>query len=129
TFVESLKATRNKVSKEIGALIGQKKTTEAESKKKETRDLGERIAAVDKEAAKAEAARDSLMLGLPNLPHESVPIGKSAEENTVMREWGEKANFAFKAEPHVELCERLRLIDFERAAKISGSGFVLYTNW
>ncbi len=127
--VETLKATRTKVSKEIGALMGQKKAAEAESKKSETRDLGVRIASLDTQVAEAEEARNKLMLGLPNLPHESVPIGKSAEENKVVRVEGEKAKFSFKARSHVELCERLKLIDFERAAKISGSGFVLYTNW
>ena len=127
--VEALKATRNKVSKEIGALMGQKKTAEAESKKTETRELGERISSLDKQAAEAETARDALMLGLPNLPHESVPSGKSAEENKVVREGGEKGKFSFKARSHVELCEKLGLVDFERGAKISGSGFVLYKNW
>ena len=69
------------------------------------------------------------MLRLPNLPHESVPVGKSAEDNPVVRVHGEKPAFAFKPKSHVELCESLRLVDFTRAAKLSGSGFVLYTNW
>jgi len=127
--VETLKAQRNRVSKEIGALMGQKKIEEAEGKKKETRDLGDRIGALDKQAAEAEAARDAAMLALPNLPHESVPAGKSAEDNPVVRTHGEKPNFSFKPKSHVELCESLKLIDFVRAAKLSGSGFLLYTNW
>src|SRR6516225_8368733 len=65
--VETLKAQRNRVSKEIGALMGQKKQTEAEAKKAETRDLGNKIAALDKDAAQMETARDALMLQLPNL--------------------------------------------------------------
>ncbi len=127
--VESLKAGRNRVSKEIGALMAQKKTAEAEAKKTETRELGDKIAALDKQAVEAEASRDTLMLQLPNLPHESVKIGKSAEENPVVRVHGEKANFAFKPKSHVELCESLKLVDFARATKLSGSGFLLYTNW
>jgi seryl-tRNA synthetase len=127
--VEGLKAQRNRVSKEIGALMGQKKTAEAEAKKAETRELGDRIAALDKEASSAEAQRDEVLLRLPNLPHESVAIGKTAEDNPVMRTWGGKAAFAFKAKSHVELCESLKLVDFARGAKISGSGFLLYTNW
>jgi seryl-tRNA synthetase len=127
--VEGLKAQRNRVSKEIGALMGQKKTAEAEEKKKETRDLGDKIADLDKQAAAAEARRDELLLRLPNLPHESVAIGKSPEDNPVMRVWGEKAAFAFKPKSHVELCESLKLVDFARGAKLSGSGFLLYTNW
>ena len=69
------------------------------------------------------------MLHLPNLPHESVPVGKSAEDNPDIRAHGEKAAFSFKPKTHVELCESLKLVDFARAAKLSGSGFLLYTNW
>jgi seryl-tRNA synthetase len=127
--VESLKAQRNRVSKEIGALMGQKKTAEAEAKKAETKNLGDKIAALDKQAAGTDAARNDLMLQLPNLPHESVKIGKSAEDNPVIRTVGEKAAFTFKPKSHVELCESLKLVDFARAAKLSGSGFLLYTNW
>jgi seryl-tRNA synthetase len=127
--VETLKSLRNRVSKEIGALMGQKKLAEAEAKKAETKDLGEKIAALDKSAAEAEAARDALMLQLPNLPHESVAIGKTAEDNPEVRVHGAKADYAFKPKSHVELCESLKLVDFARAAKLSGSGFLLYTNW
>ena len=127
--VETLKSQRNRVSKEIGALMAQKKADEAEARKKETKDLGDRIASLDKQAAEAETARDRLMLTLPNLPHESVPQGKSAEDNQVVRVFGEKPSFSFQPKAHVEVCERLKLIDFERAAKLSGSGFVLYTHW
>jgi seryl-tRNA synthetase len=129
TEVEELKALRNRVSKEIGALMGQKKFEEAEAKKKETRELGDRVAALDKEAAQADDARSQVMLTLPNLPHVSVPPGKSAEDNPVIRTFGQKPEFAFKPKSHVELCECLKLVDFGRAARISGSGFLLYTNW
>ena len=127
--VEMLKAERNRFSKEIGALMGQKKTAEAGTKKAETKNLGDKITALDKQAAETEAARNALMLQLPNLPHESVAVGKSAEDNPVIRIVGEKATFAFKTKSHVELCESLKLVDFVRAAKLSGSGFLLYTNW
>src|SRR5262245_44079304 len=114
---ESLKAVRNRASKEIGALMGQKKIQEAEAKKKETKDLGDRISELDNQAAQVNEARDKLMLGLPNLPHETVPAGKSAEDNPIIRTHGQKPEFSFKPLSHVELCQRLRLIDFERAAK------------
>jgi len=127
--VESLKAQRNRASKEIGALMGQKKVEEADAKKKETRDLGDKIAQLDKEASEADTALHQLMLRLPNLPHESVPIGKSAEDNPVVRTHGDKPVFNFKPRSHVELCENLKLVDFARAAKLSGSGFLLYTGW
>ena len=127
--VEALKSQRNRASKEIGALMGQKKTAEAEAKKTEMRELGDKIAALDKQAAESESARDQFMLRLPNLPHESVPVGKTAEDNPVLRVSGEKTNFVFKPKSHVELCESLKLVDFARGAKLSGSGFLLYTNW
>jgi seryl-tRNA synthetase len=127
--VEALKATRNRVSKEIGGLMGQKRLAEAEAKKAETKDLGDKISALDAEAKSVEAKRDELMLSLPNLPHESVAVGKSAEDNPVVRVHGEKPAFAFKPKSHVELCESLKLVDFARGAKLSGSGFLLYTNW
>lgn len=127
--VESLKALRNRVSKEIGALMGQKKLAEAEAKKAETRDLGDRIAKLDQEAKQAEATRDQVMLRLPNLPHECVPAGKSSEDNPVVRTFGQKPDFDFKPLAHTEICEKLHLVDFERATKIAGSGFILYTNW
>jgi seryl-tRNA synthetase len=127
--VETLKATRNRVSKEIGALMGQKKLAEAEAKKTETKDLGDKITALDAQAKSAETMRDELMLRLPNLPHESVALGTSAADNPEIRVFGKKAEFAFPPKSHVELCESLKLIDFARAAKLSGSGFLLYTNW
>jgi seryl-tRNA synthetase len=127
--VELLKAERNRVSKEIGALMGQKKFEEAEAKKKETKDFGDRIAVLDREVAEAEAAREALLLSLPNLPHARVVLGKSAADNPVVRTWSEPAKFSFKPKPHVELCESLKLVDFARGAKLSGSGFLLYTNW
>ena len=127
--VETLKSQRNRTSKEIGALMGQKKTAEAEAKKAETRELGDKIAALDKQTAESDTARHDLMLRLPNLPHESVPIGKTAADNPEIRLCGEKPKFSFKPKSHVELCESLKLVDFARGAKLSGSGFLLYTNW
>ena len=127
--VEQLKATRNRVSKEIGALMAQKKSGDAEAKKNETRQIGERIAELDRQTAQLEERRETLLLQLPNLPHEKVKEGRSAEDNLEMRTWGRKAQFDFKPKTHVELCESLKLVDFARAAKLSGSGFLLYTNW
>jgi seryl-tRNA synthetase len=127
--VEALKADRNRVSKEIGALMGQKKLAEAETRKQQTREIGERISGLDKQVAELEATRDAIMLRLPNLPHESVVQGSSAADNPVIRVWGQKSEFAFKPKSHLELCEQLKLVDFARGAKLSGSGFLLYTNW
>lgn len=125
--VDSLRAKRNQLSKEIGALLAQNKAIEAESKKLETRQIGTRIGELEKQIAEIEVARRHVMLRLPNLPHESVKVGKSAEDNLVVRTYGNKPHFDFNPRTHVELCERLKLVDFARGAKLSGSGFVLFT--
>ncbi len=127
--VEQLKARRNSVSKEIGALMAQKQMSEAEARKAEVRTIGDRITALDQSVAEAAAARDALLLTIPNLPHSSVAVGRTAEENPEIRRWGAPATFGFKPRNHVELCERLRLVDFARGTKLSGSGFLLYTGW
>ncbi|MCC6234781.1 MAG: serine--tRNA ligase [Verrucomicrobiales bacterium] len=127
--VEGLKARRNAASKEIGALMGQKKLTEAEARKGEVREIGDRITALDRQRAELEARRDEILLQLPNLPHASVALGRTAEENPVIRTWGTPVQHPFKPKSHVELCEKLRLVDFARGAKLSGSGFLLYTGW
>ena len=129
TEVESLKSQRNRVSKEIGALMGQQKVAEAEAKKAETRSIGDKITNLDKSVAEVETARDEILLRIPNLPHDSVAFGKSAEDNPEVRTWGEKNNFEAPPKNHVELCEKLKMIDFARGAKLSGSGFLLYTHW
>ena len=88
TEVETLKAERNKISKQIGALMGQRKLEEAETMKAQTRDMGEKIAALDKAVAEIEQAREQVMLRFPNLPHPSVAVGKNAEDNPMVRTWG-----------------------------------------
>ena len=127
--VEQLKALRNRVSKDIGALIGQKKIEEAEAKKAETRTIGDQISGLDAEVAEAEAKRDEILLQIPNIPSERVKVGKTAEDNPEVRRWGDQPKFGFQPKSHIEICEKLGLIDFARATKLSGSGFVLYTNW
>ncbi len=129
TEVEALKSERNRVSKEIGALMAQKKASEAEAKKAETRKIGDTIAEMDKAVARVEKDRDEVLLRIPNIPHASVPAGKTAEDNPEIRRWGQPAQFSFKPKNHIELCESLKLVDFARGTKLSGSGFLLYTNW
>jgi seryl-tRNA synthetase len=129
TEVETLKATGNRLAKEIGALMGQKKVPEAEAKKAETRAAKERVAELDRKVAETEEALEKVMLRVPNLPHASVPVGASSADNPEVRAWGEKPAYTFKPQPHMELCEALKLVDFARGAKLSGSGFLLYTGW
>lgn len=126
---ETLKSLRNRLSKEIGALMAQGKLAEAEAKKAEVREIGVKITALDKQVAEVEQKRDDLQLTIPNVPHESVVVGKTAADNPVVREYGSKPAFTFKPKTHIEIAEASKLIDFNRGAKLSGSGFLLYTNW
>jgi seryl-tRNA synthetase len=127
--VETLKSQRNRISKEIGALMGQKKVEEAEARKSETRAIGDKITELDNVIAGVEVARTELLMRIPNLPHDSVVVGRSAEENPEIRVWGEKKKYEVPPKNHIELCEKLKLVDFARGAKLSGSGFLLYTGW
>jgi seryl-tRNA synthetase len=127
--VEQLKAARNAASKEIGGLMAKRQTAEAEARKGEVREMGERIDALDRELGEIESRRNELLLRLPNLPDPAVVIGRSAQDNPVVRTWGTPPKHGFPPKTHVELCQGLRLVDFERGAKLSGSGFLLYTGW
>jgi seryl-tRNA synthetase len=127
--VEQWKADRNRISKEIGLLMAQKKIEEAEARKAEVKQISELMESLDFPPEYFEEKVNQVLLTVPNLPHASVAIGKTAEENPEIRQWGAKPAFAFKPKSHVELCEKLKLIDFQRGAKLSGSAFLLYTNW
>ncbi len=118
--VEGLKARRNEVSKEIGAL---KRTgADADEQILEMRIVGERIAGLDAVVAENEERIRGLLLALPNLPLSEVPEG-GEEANVVIREWGEKASFSFEPQPHWTVGETLGILDLPRGAKVSGSGF------
>ncbi len=128
--LQKLNAERNRLSKEIGALRVQKK--ESEALEDQVRSLNDNIAMRelmlkgDSEATLI-FKRRKLLLEIPNLPHESVPIGKDASSNPVVRSWGEKPKLSRKVLDHVALGTKLKLLDLERAAKISGSGFICFT--
>jgi seryl-tRNA synthetase len=121
---EQLKNKRNVVSKEISQK--KKNNEDAEDKIKEMRQVGEEIKRLDEELRRYEEEMNQILLKLPNIPHESVPVGKSEEENEVVRTWGEVPAPSFEHKPHWELAEELDLLDFERAAKVTGSRFVFY---
>ncbi len=126
-LVQKLSADRNRISKEIGALMAQKKVEEAEKLKEQVRDIKLQIDLVDTSPDEWVRRLKKILLPIPNLPHSSVPRGKTSEENPEIRRWGNKPEFAFTPKSHVELCEQLKLIDFQRGTKLSGSGFLLYT--
>lgn len=125
--VEELKNRRNTSSKEIGGLMKAGKRDEAESLKEEVRVTNTRIGELEVEVSRLEEEIRDLMLRMPNIPHESVPEGKSEEDNPEVRRHGQPREFGFTPRNHIEICESLGLIDFKRAAKLSGSGFLLYT--
>ena len=121
---DNLKAERNTVSKEIGAL--KSKGQDAGAKMAAMKQLGERIAALDAEVAGIDTKLQDILLMIPNLPHESVTVGKEAADNPEVRRWGDTPKFSFQPKAHWEIGEKLDILDFARAAKISGSGFILY---
>ena len=121
---DNLKAERNKVSKEIGAL--KSKGQDAGAQMAAMKQVGDRIASLDAEVAGLDEKLQQILLMIPNLPHEGVAVGKDAADNPEVRRWGEAPKFAFQAKPHWDIGEQLGILDFARAAKISGSGFILY---
>jgi seryl-tRNA synthetase len=122
---DRLKNERNAVSKKIGEL--KKAGQDTSEIQRQTREMGEQIAALDALVREIEEAQGKLLLSIPNLPHASVPEGEDASANVVAREWGTKKEFAFPPKDHVALGEALGLFDFERAARMCGTGFPLFT--
>lgn len=125
--LQAKQAEMNQISKSIGMLMGQGKRDEAEAAKGQTKELKEAIAAGEQKERELDARLRELDLGFPNLPHASVPDGKSADDNKVVREWGEQPKFAEQPKPHWDIAESLKMLDLPRGAKIAGSGFILYT--
>jgi seryl-tRNA synthetase len=124
TAAETLQARRNRASEEIAKL---KKTgQDASAQINETKELREQIQESEKKAAGQEASLRELLAAIPNLPHDSVPVGKRAEDNVEVRRWGAPPKFDFKPKPHWELGEELGVLDLERAAKLSGARFAVY---
>ncbi len=123
---ESLQATMNAASKEIGMLMGKGEKEQAEQKKQEVSQHKNSIQQLNEQLSIAEKQLQDELVKLPNLPHTSVPKGKTPEENEVVREVGEKPALYAGAAPHWELIKKYDLVDFETGAKITGSGFPLY---
>jgi seryl-tRNA synthetase len=125
TALQQLNAERNRVSKEIGAKRSRKEASE--DLEAQVRRIGEEIVDLNRRATTADDAQRDLLLQIPNLPHESVPVGKDPSANLVVRSCGEKPKLPGKVLDHLALGEKLRLLDLERAAKLSGSGFICFT--
>lgn len=121
---EQLKSRRNEVSQEIAILKREKK--DADALIKEMREVGDKIKGFDTELRTIEEELENIMLTIPNIPHESVPVGDSEDENVETRKWGEVRDFGFEPKPHWDIATDLGIIDFERAGKVTGSRFVFY---
>ncbi|MBU8908394.1 serine--tRNA ligase [Desertibacillus haloalkaliphilus] len=122
--VEELKGRRNKVSQEVAALKREKK--DADHLITETKEVSAKIKSLDEELKHLEQELDELLLTIPNIPHESVPVGLTEDDNVEVRAWGEKKELEFEAKAHWDIATELGIIDFERASKITGSRFVVY---
>ncbi len=123
--VEVLKHDRNVVSKAVGSR--KKNKEDASDLILQTREIGQRIKALDDQQKETELKLNELLLEIPNVPHDSVPVGSDAAENPVVKEWGSRFTPGFKLKTHLELGESLKLFDFPRGTKIAGPGFPLYT--
>ena len=122
---DQLNAERNSSSREIGALMKEGKRDEAETRRREVNELKERISELDSQREEAEKRIHDLLAGLPNLPHESVPVGKDESANVEVRRWGTKPEFDFEPKDHVDLGNALGILDLERASKIAAARFAI----
>ncbi|MCG7656638.1 serine--tRNA ligase [Wielerella bovis] len=121
---EELQAQRNSLSKQIGVLMGQGKKDKAEAAKAQVAEIKNQMDKIEQDLPRIQAALDDLMLNVPNLPHESVPVGKDETENVEVRKVGTPREFDFAVKDHVDLGAALGL-DFETAAQLSGARFSL----
>jgi seryl-tRNA synthetase len=120
-----LRSESNTKAKEIGKLMGQGKKEEAQTIIKETSAMKEQIKDLEEEVKKLREERDNLLLRIPNVPHPSVPVGATEDDNETFKTWGEPNNDEWR-KPHWELTERHGWVDFERGVKVTGAGFPFY---
>lgn len=124
TETENLKKLRNQVSQDIATLKRNKEN--ADDKIAEMQNVGEKIKQLDTELHEVEEKITYIATRLPNVPHESVPVGEDEDDNVEIRKWGKPREFDFTPKAHYEVAEALGILDFERAAKVTGSRFVFY---
>ena len=120
---ELLQAERNTASEAMAKLAKSGDKEGMAARRDELKALSERVKGLESELSGVEAQIEEILLGIPNVPHESVPDGQTEDKNVVVRSWGDKPSFAFEPKPHWELGEKLGILDFERAAKLSGARF------
>lgn len=122
--VEQLKGRRNTVTQEVAKLKREKQ--DANHLIKEMKDVSEQIKQLDEQLREVEEQLNTILMTIPNIPHESVPVGLTEDDNVEVRRWGERPNFSFEAKPHWDIATNLNILDFERASKVTGSRFVFY---
>jgi len=122
---DALNAERNAASRAIGALMKQDRREEADALRKQAGELKDRIGELEQNREQAEARIRELLSTLPNIPHESVPVGKDESANIEIRRWGTKPEFDFAPKDHVDLGTSLGILDLERAVKIAGARFAI----
>jgi seryl-tRNA synthetase len=125
TALQQLNGDRKRLSKEIG---GKRARGEASDElETRVREIGDQISLLNEQTSAADEEQKRLLLQIPNLPHANAPVGKDASENPMVRSWGEKPELSGTVLDHVALGTQLKLFDLERAAKLSGSGFICFT--
>lgn len=124
--VEKLENERNVGSKKVGELMRDGKKEEAKALQTELKHKSEQIKELSEERKKADDKFRAFLLTVPNIPHDSVPVGASDEDNVEVKNWGEKRKFNFEPKDHVEIGKGLDILDLDRAAKITGARFALY---
>jgi len=122
---DRVNAERNSASREIGALMKEGKREEADARRQAVGELKNRIGELDRKRDEAEARMRELLSTLPNVPHESVPVGADESANVEVRRWGAKPEFDFEPKDHVDLGTALGILDLERATKIAGARFAI----
>ena len=123
-LVEKLKEKRNTASKQISIFKKEKKPTD--DLINEMKNVSLEIKEIDSRNDNLKMEIDNILLDIPNIPHDSVPIGPDESSNKIIRTWGEKPKFKFEVKSHIEISEKLNLLDFRAGSKISGSGFPVY---
>ena len=124
TEAEQLKAQRNAQSQEVGKL--KKAGQDTAALQQQIREIGDRASELEQKATAADESYRELLAGIPNTPHASVPAGRSADDNFEVKKWGTPRTFDFEPQPHWDLGPALGILDFDRAAKITGARFAVY---
>ena len=124
--IDTLRSEKNRISKEVSR--ARRENSNPDSLLNEAKKIDKKLEELEKNLEEKEKILNEKLLYLPNLPHSSCPVGKSSEDNIVVREYGEIREFGFTPKPHWEIAENLKIIDFKKAGEISGSRFAIYKN-